>query len=130
MLRIVNGSGFRKKTDSIVGRYRSENWLSGSSVDYENIILALDEIPVGFISLRSDRIDVLYTVEDAPEGTEERLLRSAMALSMNRGRSSISIHCIDPRGRTERICRHAGFTEDGMCTCSQREGTVCLRLMF
>ena len=130
MLTVTDASEHPQESSEMISQYRSENGLGESEINLENVLLALDDdTPKGFICLRNGRIESLY-VQDEDDEVRERLLRAAVSMSMIKGRESISIHSVDLRGRTERICRHMGFTEDGMCTCSQRDGTVCLRLNF
>lgn len=97
-------------------------------------LVAMDgDREVGFVSYREGsecKIDSLQVSDDAPEDTTERLVRTVMAVAVNRGVGSVSIHSSDKDGRSHRACRMLGFSVMDGCPCCQRPGAVCLKLKF
>lgn len=122
--------------DALLARYKDEcdpDVTVGS--DYDGILIALDSgSPVGIVCYdtgSSDyKVGLLHVTEDAPEGTAERLMSSVMSAAQYQGASGLQIHALDPKDRSDGICRRMGFTEFGSCSCSQRSGATCLRMRF
>lgn len=115
----------------LLDEYRTKGGLSRTAPSDMRYFLAIDsDVPVGIVGFNKNNIKLLYTVDSAPEDTEQGLLKAVMADVINQGISSLSIHSMDINGRADRICRGLGFSDDGICPCSQREGTVCLKRTF
>jgi len=131
IISVLDGRRYPSQRDSIISDYRRECGLEDSVPYAGDTHLAMDgDRVLGFISYRGGRIDALYSADDSPGETSERLLRSFTALKMNEGLGQVSIHSLDRRGDLDVLCRRMGFTEDGLCNCCQRDGAVCLRMRF
>ncbi len=131
MATIIDATRNRVMADEILGRYSAEAGRTVILNPESHVYLAVDGgRAVGFISFRGERIGILYVEDGADEQVRGDLVRAAMAKVSNEGRPSLSIHALDINGMSQRMCRALGFEEDGMCTCCQRDGMVCLRKRF
>lgn len=133
MIEIVDGRSERGLMDSIFARYREECGPDiNVAFDYDSVLIAADcGEPLGMICYdKGDeyKVGILYAVDDAPEGTIQRLLSAVISYAQFQGASGVVIQALDPKDSYNSVCRGMGFSE--MSACAQRTGVINLRKRF
>lgn len=140
MVAILTAAKEIALTESILREYYGQEFsqeMLSRYVDPKNtcVIAVEDGRAFGLAGCRSGSIgnflvDNAFTLDDAPEGTFEVMMRSLMAIAQNNGSEVMDIHAPDPTGDNIDRCYRMGFEDSGPCTCCQRSDLMHMRFRF
>mgnify|MGYP002626130611 CR=1 FL=1 len=140
MVEILIASNESALTESVLREYSGQEFsqeMLSRYTDPKNIcVIAVENgRAVGLAGCRSGSnrnflVDNAFTLDDAPEGTFEAMIKSLMALAQNSGSDAVDIHAPDPTGGNINRCYRMGFEDSGPCTCCQRSDLMHMRFRF
>jgi len=140
MVAILTASMEPELTEFVLMRYLGQDYskeILSKYTDPRNVcvIAVEDGVAVGLAGCRSGAdngflVDMAFTLDEAPEGTFEMIMRSVLSIAQNSGLESVDVHAPDPDGRNAGLCYRMGFEDSGPCTCCQRTDLIHMAFRF